>query len=451
MRNMLRCRRGSVAFATVVALVPLIGVVALGAEAASWYVTKQHAQNAADAAAYSGGLWLACSLSSSTCVETQTLDYRGKEFAAQNAFCNGSDTAYPNSKCATSLPAGTSQTVTIAQLDTWNGVNGNFVQAKASQSQPPYLARVLGFSANVDLGATGTAQVIGLPLPPCVLALTGSLGFQGSANIDASKCGMATNDRAKDALSFTGQGTNFTSGSQLSAAGGCSGSGASKYCNQVGTFTFMTPIANPFSALDSDLAKMCGTNPTLPAKCGLAPCGSNLTAYTAANPCTNDGFTRNNKTPLNLPAGVYFISGTLSLRGGSTVTGTGVTFILLPGAALDMRGGSTLTLTGPTSIPSALPTAFQRDAALFQYMSIYYASATPVTFGGNSGINLTGNIYAPKAAVTFQGDPTMAVGGGRCGELIAASVAFNGNASFDSSGCPSIEKPPKIQYVRLVP
>ena len=56
MHNLLRCRRGSVAFATVVALVPLIGVVALGAEAGSWYVTKQHAQNAADAAAYLGRL-----------------------------------------------------------------------------------------------------------------------------------------------------------------------------------------------------------------------------------------------------------------------------------------------------------------------------------------------------------------------------------------------------------
>ena len=47
MHNLLRCRRGSAAFATVAALVPLIGVVALGGEAGSWYVTKQHAQNAA--------------------------------------------------------------------------------------------------------------------------------------------------------------------------------------------------------------------------------------------------------------------------------------------------------------------------------------------------------------------------------------------------------------------
>ena len=67
MHNLLRCRRGSAAFATVVALVPLIGVVALGGEAGSWYVTKQHAQNAADAAAYSGGLRLACSDAQQVC------------------------------------------------------------------------------------------------------------------------------------------------------------------------------------------------------------------------------------------------------------------------------------------------------------------------------------------------------------------------------------------------
>src|SRR5690349_1256648 len=121
MRKLLRCRRGSVAFATVPALIPLIGVVALGAEAGSWYVTKQQAQNAADAAAYSGGLWLACSLNS-PCTDpaSRTLDYRGKEFAAQDGFCNTSDaTAYPGSRCAT-LPNGISHTVQIASLTSWN-------------------------------------------------------------------------------------------------------------------------------------------------------------------------------------------------------------------------------------------------------------------------------------------------------------------------------------------
>src|SRR6516162_2175759 len=126
MRNLLRCRRGSAAFATVVALVPLIGAVALGAEAGSWYVTKQHAQNAADAAAYSGGIVLACQTQSGgACADTQSVAYRGKEFAAQNGFCNANDSTYPGSQCAASLPSGTSQTVQINQLTSWNGVPGN--------------------------------------------------------------------------------------------------------------------------------------------------------------------------------------------------------------------------------------------------------------------------------------------------------------------------------------
>jgi Flp pilus assembly protein TadG len=448
MRNMLRCRRGSVAFATVVALVPLIGVVALGAEAGSWYVTKQHAQNAADAAAYSGGLWLACSLSASTCTDAQTLDYRGKEFAAQNSFCDGADTnSYPGSRCLTSLPKGTSQTVQIASLNSWNGTNGTFVQATVSQRQSTYLAGVLGLST-VTIGAIAVAKVQGLQKPPCALALTGSVSFQGSPNINAPNCGMASNDRAQDALNFTGGGMTVNLGS-LSAAGGCTG--AATFCNTA--FTYMPPIANPFSALDAALTTLCGSNPTLPAKCGLSKCkGSDLVAYTAANPCVNDTISTKGNNAVTLSAGVYFISGTLTLTGGSSITGSGVTLILLPGATIDTKGGGTLTITGPTTAPStsSLPTAFQSSASLFQYMAIYDASASAVQFGGNSNINLTGNIYAPTAAVTFQGNPTINLGAaGGCGQLIAASVSFNGNATFDSSGC-SGTKLPTNQYVQLM-
>ena len=42
LRNLLRCCRGSAAFVTVAALVPLIGVFSICGEAGSWYVTKQH-------------------------------------------------------------------------------------------------------------------------------------------------------------------------------------------------------------------------------------------------------------------------------------------------------------------------------------------------------------------------------------------------------------------------
>src|SRR6202041_2674065 len=103
-----------------------------------------------------------------------------------------------------------------------------------------------------------------------------------------------------------------------------------------------------------------------------------------------------------------------------------------------MKGGSTITIAGPTSVPSttSLPPSLQADASLFKGMGIYDASSAAVQFGGTSNINITGNIYAPTAAVTFQGNPTLNLGGGNnCGEIIAASIKWAGNASFDDSGC----------------
>jgi hypothetical protein len=74
-----------------------------------------------------------------------------------------------------------------------------------------------------------------------------------------------------------------------------------------------------------------------------------------------------------------------------------------------------------------------------------------MTFGGNTNITLNGNIYAPTANVTFQGNPTITVGGagGGCGQLVAASIAFNGNATFNNNQCGTTSVP-QSKYVQLV-
>ena len=128
--------------------------------------------------------------------------------------------------------------------------------------------------------------------------------------------------------------------------------------------TFQLPVTDPFSALDGALTTICGASPpTAPLAVfqQVTKIAPTLVAYTAANPCTNNNASTTGNTALPLPPGVYFISGTLTLKGGSSITGTGVTFILLPGATIDTKGGGTLTLTGPTSAPgaSSLPTALQ--------------------------------------------------------------------------------------------
>jgi hypothetical protein len=438
-RNLLRSRRGSAAFATVIALVPLIGVVALGGEAGSWYVTRQHAQNAADAAAYSGGLQLACLTSGNSSCGAHDYVYRGKEFAARNSFCNSGDSSYPGSNCAASLPTGISQSVAIDRgiwaSGAWtSAADGTFVRATVTQTQPGYLAAVLGLTT-VNIGAQAIAKVNVSTKPTCALTLTGPLSFQGSPNINAPNCNLGSNDTASNALNFTGGGMTLDVES-LSAVGGCTG--AASFCDT--TLTYTPPITNPFSALDAV------TMPTL-SNCSSS---STLTVYSTSNPCTNNNVTLTGNNTITLNGGVYFISGSLTLKSTSVISGTAL-FILLPGASFDVRGSATINVTANTSLTSSqLPTALQPDADLLAYMALYYLSSTAVQIGGNSGINFAGSMYAPNAAVTFQGDPVINVGGGTgCGELIAASIAFNGNATFDDSGCPT-GTVPSTQYVQLV-
>src|SRR6185437_1534022 len=121
--------------------------------------------------------------------------------------------------------------------------------------------------------------------PACVLALSGSISFQGSPNINAPNCGLASDSPKPNALNFTGGGMSINVGS-LSAVGGCTG--AATVCNSA-LINMPAPIPDPFAALDGALTTMCVSNPSGPTTCGLPPCsGSTLVAYPAATPCPHN-------------------------------------------------------------------------------------------------------------------------------------------------------------------
>jgi hypothetical protein len=439
MRNMLRCRRGSVAFATVVALVPLIGVIALGGEAGSWYITKQHAQTAADAAAYSGGLNLACSLAPSFCTDANSVDYRGKQFAAQNAFCNAGDSAYPGSRCVASLPTGISQAVQIA-------VNGNFVTAIVSQQQPAYLAKVLGL-ATVNIRASATAEVKELA-NPCVLSLSDPVAFQGSTTVKAQNCGLSSNSTASNSVDFTGNGLDVSKVGSISGQGGCQQT-AGTPCSKA--ITFAPPVPNPFTALDTAITSLTKASFTGGSN---GQC-STLTAYgSGANACYNSGFPSGNQT-LN---GVYFFTGNVNIQGNPIIRGT-ATLILLPpkflnngdkGATLTIGGTPSIQLTALATINSTqVPSELVPVLSLMSKLLIYDPEPTTknqvVKISGDSTSSFTGIVYAPNADVVYQGSTVSST----CVEVIAKGITLSGNSNFDNSGCPA-SVTPHSQYVRLV-
>jgi Putative Flp pilus-assembly TadE/G-like/Putative Tad-like Flp pilus-assembly len=435
MRRMLGCRRGSVAFATVGAMVPLVGFVALGAEAGSWYVTKQHAQTAADAAAYSGGLWLACSqVTGCTDQTSKTLDYRAKQFASQNAFCDAADTtSYPGSKC-TSHPSGISQAVTVS-------VAGNIVQATVSQQQPAYLAKILGLST-VNVGATAKAEVKILA-QPCVLSLHDPISFQGSTTVTSPKCGLASNSTAQNSIDFTGNGLNVSNAGSISGQGGCADTGGAQ-CSKA--ITYAPPVPNPMSGLDSAMSSLTTASFS-------GTCGSTLTAYGPGSAaCYNNGFTFGNQT-YNLN-GVYFFAGNLNIQGNANITGT-ATLILLPNPpfakpSLTVSGNPTIQITAPTSVTTTqVPAALASVVGLMSKLLIYDPEAyskNGVTISGNSTNYLSGIVYVPNTPVTYQGSTVSST----CTEIIAYGVTLSGNSNFDNSTC-SASVTPTSRIVRLVP
>lgn len=451
MRNMLHCRRGSAAFATVVALIPLIGAISLGAEAGTWYVTRHHAQNAADAAAYSGALKLACDQAGQagvTCNDTTgTVDSRGKQFAAQNAFCNSGDTSYPGSLCSTTLPSGTSQTVTIATLTSWNGVAGAFVQATVTQQQPAYLAKFLGLST-VTIAARGTASVV-VVANPCVLALVDPINFQGSTTVNSPNCGLASNSTAQNSVDFTGAGLDVGNVGSISGQGGCKDTGGAQ-CDKA--ITYAPPAPDPLSGLNTAISALTKASFTG------GSCGSSLKAYGPATATTGPCY--NTTWPAGDAAlsGVYFLTGDIKINGGVTISGT-ATLILLPpkflsngdkGATLTITGNPTIQLTAPDTVSTTqVPAALSSVVGLMSKLLIYDPepyNKNGVNISGNSTSYFKGVMYVPNTPVTYTGS---AVSSGTCTEVIAYAVTLSGNSTFDNSGCPASVKT-QSKYVRMV-
>jgi Putative Flp pilus-assembly TadE/G-like len=405
LRNLLRCRRGSAAFATVAAMVPLIGVVALGAEAGSWYVTKQHAQNAADAAAYSGALRVACSIPGK-CDQAHDYIYRGEQFAAQNRFCNAGG-SYPGSNCAP-LPAGTTQTVQIDQP------TGDRVRAIVSQHQPGYLSRVLGlFPGGLDIRAQAIAQVQN-PKDLCFLGLNG-LTIGGSSTITGNGCGMMSNTDVK----YNGD-PNFSGpGWAVNAVKGCVASAG--HCDVGVPHNYnMLPSTNPLQVLDTESfntrtgnTKPCGGNVTNGQTCSLSP--NSTGAYSDLK--VNAGGT------VNFAPGTYFFYNA-KIDFSGTVNGTGVTFVLLGNSGLSIGSSATVNLSAPTT---------NTTSSHLNGVLIDDQATGGVTVNGNGSVKLGGAMYFPKADVSWGG--TAASSFTTCSMVIANTLKINGNAYLSTNGC----------------
>lgn len=129
--------------------------------------------------------------------------------------------------------------------------------------------------------------------------------------------------------------------------------------------------------------------------------------------------------------GIYCISGNVSVAGNGSWSGNGVLLYFMNGA-LSFRGNGNLTLTAPNAANCIGNNGDLTASCTFQGIVMYSARSNTSTLDarGNGDIKITGLVYALNGRVEAKGggaDPDEWV---VKGQIIAGSVAGDGNGSF---------------------
>ncbi len=175
-------RTGGVTTVFALSLPAIVGFAGLGAEAASWYLTKRTMQGAADTAASAA----ATALSAGT-TSLAALTSEARSIAARSNFVNGSN--------------GTTVTVNNPY-----GGDPNKVEVSISKPQPALLSAL--FLAHGPTIAARAVARADLSYEACVIALDKNnetaMTTSGSPNLSFPGCSLYANSPASAALNMNG-------------------------------------------------------------------------------------------------------------------------------------------------------------------------------------------------------------------------------------------------------
>jgi hypothetical protein len=366
-----------------------IGTVGLGTDYGLWVYSHQKAQEAADSAAVSAGTILSSGAQ-------DRISGQAKAVAATYGFRNDAE----------------GQTVTVNWPPSSGKYSGkSYAVEVIVQQQEPRL-----FSANWTDTApkvTGRAVALGNTGDGCALALnrtvSGAIAAQGSTNVVLKNCSLIANSASSSAVS--GSGSSTVTALSVNTVGEVSG--VSHFDVSAGINTSLAPVADPYAALSLPSLGTCTAhNTTVKNTATLTPgvyCG---------------GISVNAGATATLSPGVYYMDqGSLTVNGGGTLNGAGVTIIFTSStnknyATASLNGGANINLTAPTSGWTAgLVMIADRKAPV----------GTAYKLNGGATQSLGGTVYVPTGALTYAGGADVAAS---CTKLIGDTITFTGNSNL---------------------
>jgi len=376
--------RGQVLAMTAILLITVCVLIAVAADMGYFFDYRRQMQTGADGAAMAGADQLRRRASDS---EIRSAAFNG---ASSNGFTNGANAVQV--------------TVNHPPVSGFYAGNDAFVEATISQPRPTIFMGTLGFqSATVSTRAIAGAQ----DSPNCVYALdpsaTHSFNTSGSASVNAA-CGIVVDSSSGSAMVSSG-------GGQVTAASIAVTGDAVGCCFSPPPQTGVPPEPDPFAGRAAPQFSGCDYTDL--------HVNSVTKVLTPGVYCNGIDISGGNSSVTFLP-GLYVLNGGgLSVSGGGTVNGRGVTFYNTGSAGyaykpLGISGGTLGMLAAPTSGP-------MEGILFFQDRSI--TSSQTNTVSGGSTLSFEGALYFPTTPLNFSGNSS---GSAAYTIIIAKTIDFSG-------------------------
>jgi Flp pilus assembly protein TadG len=386
-------RSGQVLVVSALALVALMGFLALIVDLGQFWSVRRDMQTAADAASTAAAIALRLKQDATAAAQSVT---------ALNGFTNGNNdvTVTVNNPPAGGAYAG----------------NSNYVEVIVAQTKSTYFMRVLGYSTvKVSARAVGSS----VNSPACVYALDptvkGTLSVAGNSSVTL-QCGAIVD--SSDAAGLLAGGGGSMTATAIGVVGGYSGTGFTPTPK-----TGMAPAPDPLSYLSAPTVGGCDH--------------TNFHAGTTGNIVINPavycgGIQISGSNQITFNPGAYILDGGgLKLTGSATLSGSGVTFYNTQyhngtGNSYAYAG---ISLSGSRQVNLSAPTSGALEGILFFQDRSVPSTAPGSTITGGSNSTFDGAVYFLTTALNFAGNSSS----DGYTLLVADTVSVTGNSNLQSN------------------
>jgi len=291
------------------------------------------------------------------------------------------------------------------------GSAGTTISANAGGSVGTTFMQLLG-RTGVEISARASVVTANDGLG-CVLSLnqhaSGAATAQGSTTVKLNGCSLYDNSDNATALTVGGSAT--VTADFVGVVGGVASTTGITATN--GIRTKISPVADPYADVAVPAYGAC-----------------TATNYTAKDTVTINpgvycgGIGTNANAVLTLNPGLYILDGgSLTVNGGATVTGSGVTLVFTSSSKSDW---ATVTINGNATV-NLTPMTYGPTKGIVVYADRNMPVGTSFKFNGGANQYFAGAVYVPTGAVSFSGGANTAT---TCTQVIGDTVTFTGNSNL---------------------